>query len=62
MAVLPDSQQPHADSKTINISIEKRVNVFTAAFWLFQNINPPTPQGVERVRPFPIIEASQQPF
>ena len=33
------SQQPPADSKTINISIEKRTNIFTAASWIFRNIN-----------------------
>ena len=33
------SQQPPADSKTIDISKAKRANVVTAAFWRFQNIN-----------------------
>ena len=40
------SQQPSGDSntliddsKTIDISIAKRANVLTAAFWRFQNIN-----------------------
>ena len=49
--MLPDSQQLPADSKTIDISLAKRANVFTAAFRRFLNINPPIPQGVERVRP-----------
>ena len=34
-----DSQQPTDDSKSIDISIEKRANVVTAAFCIFQNIN-----------------------
>ena len=33
------SQQRHEASKTITISMEKRANGFTAAFWIFQNIN-----------------------
>ena len=36
--MLHDSQQPTDDSKTIEISMEKLANVFTAAFWIFQTL------------------------